>query len=856
MREAVVIRTVFAAVACALCAFAFADSTRKIDIPAGELTTALRSLADQSGAEFVYSADLLKGVRTQGVHGEYATETALTQLLLNTNLAASARASGAFLIARANANFLLASDEKKGPHRARGEGSREEEDESAEDQERKSFRDRAHQDEKNQSVKLEEVVVTAQKREEYLQKAPLQVIAVTGEALQRAGITDAQGLTDVVPGLEVGNLGSTTTFTIRGVTSNTDPNLGDSPTAFHIDGIYQGRPAAASGLFYDVSRVEVLSGPQGTLYGKDSTGGTINVITNKPDFHGDSAEFTQEFGSYYLYRTFGMVNVPVDPELAFRVAFQTQKHTGYLATGYSDADDIAGRVHLLWRPTEDFTALLTQDYFHQGGIGNGQIPIPQPGDYWASNPWSVKDTELQLEGATGFGGRTNNVSMQTSLLLDWNTGIGKLSSVSAYHHLHLDATSFLNGTPSLQQETDSEISQEIRLASPDGAKTKWVLGAYYHREQQTNNLYFYNQAGPGTDSVQLFPKIETPSYALFGQATYPIRPSLRVTVGLRGNVDKKTVNGTIVQAAYPVDFTQNPPAVDRTAVPVITPQASPNGSLTARRLTWRFGMDKDLTDNSLLFFNVSTGYKQGGLDAAQPPNNIYRPETIKAYEIGSKNRFLNDRLQVNLDAYLYDYKNYQVDQLEYFPGENGPVFGDFISNAANARHKGVELGIDAVLTRHDTLSLNVSYLSAVFQSFQYPAPVDPAAPPQPNFSYEDLSGYTEFSAPRWTGTLTYQHTWEMPHDGQLSLRAQSHGESYYWLTPDHRLDSRQPGYSRSQLALQYSGLAGKYTVQAYVHNLENRAVYNNYTFQGPPPAHNYATLGPPRTYGMTLQVRF
>lgn len=707
---------------------------------------------------------------------------------------------------------------------------------------------------RSREERLQEIVVTAEKREEDLQKAPLQVTAVTGEDLQRAGITDAQGLTDVVPGLEVGNFGSTTTFTIRGVTTNTDPNLGDAPTAFHIDGIYQGRPASASGLFYDVNRVEILSGPQGTLYGKDSTGGTINVVTNEPSFRDDSAEFTQEFGSYYLYRTFGMLNVPVNQDLAFRVAFQSLKHKGFLATGYADAEDIAGRVHLLWRPSENFSALLTQDYFHQGGVGNGQIPIPQPGDYWASDPWSVKDTELQAEGEAGFSGRTNNVSWQTSLQLDWNTGIGRLTSVSAYHHLHLDSTSFLNGTPSLQQETDAEVSQEIRLASQDGANTKWVVGAYFHRENQTNNLYFYNQAGPGVDSDQIFPKIDTPSYALFGQVTYPITPSWRVTAGLRGNNDQKTVNGSIVQVNYNV-LNFNPLVVDRTTIipPGIVPQASPNGSLTARRLTWRFGMDTDLTDKSLLFFNVSTGYKQGGLDAAQPPNDIYRPETITAYEIGSKNRFFNDRLQVNLDAYLYNYKDYQVDQLEFFPGQNGLVFGDFISNAANARHKGVDLETDALLTRHDTLSLNVSYLSAVFENFLYPQSADPANP-SPIFTYVDLSGYTEFSAPRWTGTLRYQHTWEMPHDGQLALNVQSHAESYYWLTPDHKSDSRQPGYTRSQVALQYS--QDKYTAQVYVHNLENRAVYNNYTFQGFPPAHNYATIGPPRTYGVTLHVKF
>jgi iron complex outermembrane receptor protein len=726
---------------------------------------------------------------------------------------------------------------------------------------------------------LQEVIVTAQKREESLQKVPVAVTAVTGDELQHAGITDAQGLTDVVPGLEVGNFGSTTNFTIRGVTTNTDPNLGDSPTAFHIDGVYQGRPAAASGLFYDVDRLEVLSGPQGTLYGKDSTGGTINLITRKPSFAATSAEFSQEVGSYYLYRTFGMVNVPVDDKFAFRVAFQTEHHTGYLKTGYDDADDIAGRVHLLWRPSETFSALLTQDYFHQGGVGNGEVPLPElPGDDWQHHMWSVVLDPSQLGLVeSGFQGRTNNVSAQTSLQLEWDLGVARLSSVSAYHHLHLDSSAYLNGTPSLQQETDDEISQEIRLASADSSRTKWVLGAYYHREHQTNDLFFYNQAGPGVDSDQIFPKIDTPSYALFGQMTYPITPRWRVTAGLRGSTDQKSIQGSINQVNYAV-VNYDPLVVDRTTlIPVVCnpdsppslgycPQASPNGSLTARRLTWRFGMDFDLTPASLLFFNASTGYKQGGLDAAQPPNNIYRPETITAYEIGSKNRFFDERLQVNLDAYWYQYKDYQVDQLEFFPGQTGLVFGDFISNAASARHKGLELTTRALLTRHDELSLNVAYLSAVFQQFQFPASANPGNPSS-DITFEDLSGYSEFNAPRWTGTLSYQHTWELPHDAQLSAYVLSHAESFHWGSPDHQPDSRQPGYTRTQLVLQYSSGDGKYVVQGYVRNVENRAVFNTYTFQGPPspagaqfpgspPQRNFVSLDPPRTFGVSLHVSF
>lgn len=704
---------------------------------------------------------------------------------------------------------------------------------------------------------LPEVVVTAQKRGENLQKVPLAITAVTGLELEKAGVTDATGLTAVVPGLQVGTYGSSTEFTIRGVTSNTDPNLGDSPTAFHIDGIYQGRPGAASGLFYDLARAEVLNGPQGTLYGKDSTGGTINIITNKPNFHGLSGQVTEEIGDYGRYRTEAMINVPLSSTLAFRGALQTDRHTGYLASGYDDADDIAGRVHLLWRPNPNFFALLSQDYFHQGGVGNGQIPIPQAGDYWLKDPWSVKNTELQNEGAGGLNGRTNNLSAQTSLLLNWTFPYFDLTSISAYHHLSLDADSFLNGTPSLQKETDNEISQEVRLTSPAKERVKWALGFYYHREQQTNDLWFYNQAGPGVDSVQIFPKIDTPSYAVYGQLTYPILQDLNITGGLRWSNDQKTVQGTIAQYNYLVtDY--NGPIVDRTTLvpPGIVPQAAPNGSLSASRVTWRIGMDKQLSPSSMVYFNVSTGYKQGGLDASAPPNNVYAPETITAYEVGAKNRFFGDRLQLNVDAFYYDYKGYQVDQLEFFPGQFGTlVFGDFITNAAGAKNEGVEVEAKAAPTKYDTISLNVAYLDAVFTNFKYPNPADPANPSS-TFTYSDLSGYTEFSAPRWSGTLSYQHVWRLPNDTQLAFFALSHFQTYTWLTPNHQSDSRQPGYTKTEVVLQYTSPGGKYSVEAYGRNLENRAVYNNYTFQGPPPAHNYATIDPPRTYGAALKVQF
>jgi iron complex outermembrane receptor protein len=227
-----------------------------------------------------------------------------------------------------------------------------------------------------------------------------------------------------------------------------------------------------------------------------------------------------------------------------------------------------------------------------------------------------------------------------------------------------------------------------------------------------------------------------------------------------------------------------------------------------------------------------------------------------------------------LDAYLYNYKNYQVDELEWFIGQFGTqVFGDFISNAASARHKGFELETQALITPHDQVSLNVSYLSAVFQRFNFPNPTNPGFPSP--VTYSDLSGYTEYYAPRWSGSLSYQHAWPLRDDSELSFYAQSHFESYSWGSPDHQPDSRQPGYTHSRLALQFRSSGSKYNVQAYVHNLENRVIRNFYTFQGPPssaslgplylpppaggatpPQRNFISIDPPRTFGVTLQVKF
>src|SRR5271165_1585051 len=235
---------------------------------------------------------------------------------------------------------------------------------------------------------LEEIIVTAQKRSEDLQKVSLAVSAITGDALKNAGVFDPQGLTDLVPGLEVGYNNSNTTFAIRGISSTTDATLGDAAVAFHLDGVFQGRPAAASGLFYDVARVEVLRGPQGTLYGRNATAGTINVITNHPNFDGDSGSAEVEAGNYGLLRSSAMFNAPLSETLAVRGAMETLRHNGYLSDGYNDADDIAARLQAFWRPTDSVSLLMYGDFFHQGGVGPGLTMLSRvtPCDFNPASP--------------------------------------------------------------------------------------------------------------------------------------------------------------------------------------------------------------------------------------------------------------------------------------------------------------------------------------------------------------------------------------------------------------------------------------------------------------------------------------
>jgi iron complex outermembrane recepter protein len=811
---------------------------------------------------------------------------------------------------------------------------------------------------------LTEVIVTAQKRTESLQKTALAVSAIGGDVLSQTGTVDAQGLTDLVPGLEVGRNNSNTTFAIRGISSGTDATLGDAAVAFHLDGVFEGRPTAASGLFYDIQRVEVLRGPQGTLYGRNATAGAINVVTNRPSFSGYTADLQVETGNYSEIRTSGSFNAPLSDTFAVRLAAQTLRHNGYLSDGYDDADDQAARLQALWKPNDTASLLLYGDFFHQGGVGKGltYLAAVTPCDFNPASPtytscdinrtaspgpwagWTT--TNETTKGYASPPGTTDNQSWSVHAELTLNLGPVVLTELPAFHHLRVNYFALGNGLDNSQYEQERETSNELRLSSNADSPTKWVVGAFYHDEEQPYKQIFYDNVGggmgagscatadpsdapsasgnpnclaPGQGVSLVFPykKISNPSYAAFGQVTYPVTSDWRVTGGVRWNHDHKQVIGEtdrvygLAMAPGDPNFAYTVPLVtffhpngDPTAGMTLLPGASfqaisSNADVSWSKTTWKAGIEHDLGASSMVYANVSTGYKQGGVFAGLPPFNVYKPETITAYEIGAKNRFDDNRLQVNADAFYYNYKNYQIDQLEALPAGGDAVsgytyaFGDDIFNA-DMKEYGAELETRWVATDADEVDLNLTYLHGEFTNGLFPIQANPGAPATPVLPMIDLNGVRPNNSPSLTATLSLRHTWMLNGGASLALTLMTHFETSQWLQVDHNLvttvtnynsftktytpnvpistytkfgsnypldsltvkhiGSYQRAYTRSQLGLTYQTSDRKYSVEGFVRNIENKAVMNTFSFGGDGPA--YGSVSAPRTFGVTFGAHF
>lgn len=750
----------------------------------------------------------------------------------------------------------------------------------------------------NSGGKLEEIIVTAQRRQESLQKAALAITAVTGDQLQSRGVTSMEGLGRMTAGLQITpSAGPYSTFTVRGITQLSGNAFADPSVAVNINGVYLASPTAMRGLFYDLERVEVLKGPQGTLYGRNATAGAINIIPKRPKFE-FGAEAGVDVGNYNRADVNGAINVPLSSTVAVRVAGQRVRRDGYFSDGSSDENVQALRAQVLFEPSADFSLLLSGDYAHQGGMGAGatlrrrcaaMVP-PQTGGHdgncFVASPYTGL-SDLSAEYTRyGFAPQPRNIYDDSyyygvSLNADWKTDLGTVTFIGGYRSSDVN---WRNSAPSWQfiaKDRPRQKSAELRLASPSGRRLQYVLGAYYLDTENHSRQNGENSATPNFSDQ--FNNLTGRTGALFSQLSYALTDTFRVTGGLRYTYEHKNSDSRRYVLANLVGPDPVIPASESTN---LTP-AYLQQSASWKRVNWKAGVEWDAGPRNMLYANVSTGFKAGGffygpaqvvngVSSACATNCIYQPEQVTSYVIGSKNRFLDNRLQLNVEAFYIDYKDQQISVVKLF--DIGGALSSVLvtDNAGKSRNYGVELEADFMATRNTRLNTQIQYLNSKYQNFSYLTSAAGAPPSSSSCAITpaavagqvnvNCSGQPGLRTPKWRVLGSIEQTIPLASGARFKLGASARYESAFQSDVSYIPETMSYATARVDMNLGYTSKDDRLSITAYVDNLTNVVTITSATMNTSYARTRIAAAGPsqlvgvnlapPRTFGLRAQVKF
>jgi iron complex outermembrane receptor protein len=780
------------------------------------------------------------------------------------------------------------------------------------------------------SAELQEIVVTAQRREQSVQKAAAPISAVRGRELEARGVTTVDALTQVLPALNAtASVGAFEVFSVRGVQGHQTNEFGDPAVAVYDDGTYLPRPTSAHGLFYDLDRVELLKGPQGTLYGRNSVAGALNVISQAPVLGQFSGELGADVGNYDLAKINAMVNIPLGQDAAIRIAAQDIDRAGYFSDGTSDDHTKSARFSLLWEPTDATKVDLRVNYVNIGGEGGGETAYcvqdasnpalagcPATGRFYGNPQTGFRDQAAALYPAafpywTTFsfpdGGPPSGLLASSpptvkprlradnwgvTLQIDQRLFGGTLSIIPTYRHETLYMLTSQGGSLIEQDHTDQE-TLEARFTSPENQRISYILGAFYSNDQHPG-VALYDQQGTanpfglpsGSIQIQHTNVNSGESYAAYGTATLHLSDTLRLTGGLRYTDDEKTLHATAGSLPF-FPLTSIPQNIHNLPVQVLSgpgPLVGPNGYLefvsptlgaldgqesffhtdsthSWASLDWRIGVEWNVAPRSLLYATIATGYKAGGFFVAPNGyNDTYQPEHLTAYTVGSKNRFFDNRLQLNAEAFYWDYRDQQVGSVRFIDPA-GAFVGLPLGNAQQSTIYGAELDSSFLATPTILLSADVQFQKGRYDkyntsfAFFNPQPQCKVTGPEVggNIPY-DCSGLPLLNQPEWIATVSVQKTIPLENGADLVLEADGRYEDQQLL--GYTLYEKIGSDTTGNASLTYRSPSRKWNAEAYVNNISNAQVP---TVIGP--AFNSsgtytASLRPPRTYGLRITVDF
>jgi len=761
---------------------------------------------------------------------------------------------------------------------------------------------------------IEEVMVTAQKRSESVQDIPIAITAFNGESLREDDISGLESIGDRTPGLVFAAFSvGQPEIAIRGIGTKEDGAAASDSTVVSVDDVYIAARTAQVFDIFDLERVEVLRGPQGTLYGKNAIGGSINFVTSKPtdDF---TARARTTIGNNGRFDAGGMISGPLTDTLKGKISFSHRSYDGHtknLLTGETRGKDetYAWRTQLLWEPSDDFSATFSVDGAHDnmgdqtrepvgatGVSGNNNTDNPVLVNQalgGAGDPWNSLNVERGYTDRSVFG---------VSAKLVWNLNSFDVTAITSYRESDFDwlvPSTAVPGGPagdadltkgyrrtvsdSAIEETQ-QITQEFRLASTESDGLEWLVGTFFSWESidRTETYCIHTCGAAGSSGVVARPETnhrlivessiqsnDSFSWATYGQATYNLTESLGITAGIRYSYEEKDVNN----------------ASDIHQGSLILPRGifiSENFDVDAKEdwsnISGKVALNWNVTDDALLYASISTGFKSGGFigspSTARFAAEPFDEETATNYEVGLKSYWFERQLQLNVTAFFTDYDDLQVTRF-YAPSASATTIGEFITeNAASAEIKGIEIEFVALPFEGVEIGGNFAYLDAEFTDFQTDNPnqgtaldgTGPCGPSQTNLGVDSGTGKTQclpdFSgnqlrqAPKYTASLYAKYTHQFGDNagrisGKLNYRYQDH--SFY--DPDNNDIAVIPQYRIWDARLAWTSADERLEIAGWVKNI-NEEQYRTHIFSITNSSAAFALFAPPRTYGLTATYQF
>ncbi|RME66835.1 MAG: TonB-dependent receptor [Alphaproteobacteria bacterium] len=722
---------------------------------------------------------------------------------------------------------------------------------------------------------IEEIIVTSQKREQSLHDVPISITAFSGDYVRDTGWLNPVDIIQQVPNFSgysiFGN--AVPQFFIRGIGTNDPGNASQSPVAVYVNEIYHSSLVGQGFSLFDLERVEVLRGPQGTLWGKNTTGGAVHFISALPE---------QEFGGYALagfglynddtpvYDFEGAVTGPlISNVLAARVAVKARIRENWISNeigqsgpkrqrGLDGVNELAGRLTFQFTPSETFDAVLRASVGRRDGdhVPLHQLPLDNPSSFFRHGGFA-EDPRLDRMSIDRPSPEDIEYEL-ASLHMNLSTPIGTITSITGYVHSFYSQDVDVDGTPfdglfgPFEADSD-QFTQEIRLASPEDQALRWIVGGYYFQEDMRGFNMFLTGSELNNPPLEIFANsgfgsFETrdrSSKAIFGSAEYDFTEALTASVGLRFTRDSEKFNADQKFWAFVAPRTLDSVPEANNAVVIFEATGLKEGW---SRLTGDATLTYAFSDDANVYAKYSRGYLGGNHILPFPGTarvDVVNPETVNAFEVGSKSTLLAQRLQLYAAFFYYDYKDIQVSR--GVTGSAGETFTSIRENAAKSTVKGIEIEAKLVPAPNWFFSLGFGWTDAEFDEF---------LSARPDGTIDDRAGRPFPNVPEINWNALASYTFPLPSGAGLEFETNWYYQDRIFIDSNFRDGEFGEARHVGNVNIRYHAASGDWKLTAYARNVtDNRYIVNRRNFENAIEA-ALIIFGEPRVFGLNFDISF